>query len=201
MKQNLKNGGSGGNRLFSRLAAGKKKTVIAVCLITVMAFMWVRVLGKKGPQSADAAVMTQDVTDGQTKPELKISFMELPKVEGRNDVLTRDFFAVGSWRDFMRGGEGKSGGIEEVSVVSRKGGEETARRVAEKLKLEAIVLGKNPLAIINDMRLSVGDKLFIRDGINTYECEVTEIEENMVSIRCGETEVTLRLTQTSIIDY
>jgi hypothetical protein len=201
MKQNLKNGGSGGNRLFSRLAAGKKKTVIAVCLITVMAFMWVRVLGRKGPQSADAAVMTQDVTDGQTKPELKISFMELPKVEGRNDVLTRDFFAVGSWRDFMRGGEGKSGGIEEVSVVSRKGGEETARRVAEKLKLEAIVLGKNPLAIINDMRLSVGDKLFIRDGINTYECEVTEIEENMVSIRCGETEVTLRLTQTSIIDY
>jgi hypothetical protein len=201
MKQDLKNGGSGGNRLFSRLAAEKKKTVIAVCLITVMVFMWVRVLGRKGPQSANAAVMAQEVTDGQTKPELKISFMELPKVEGRNDVLTRDFFAVGNWRDFMRGGEGKSGGIEEVSVVSRKGGEETARRVAEKLKLEAIVLGKNPLAIINDKRLSVGDKLFVRDGTNTYECEVSEIEEDMVFIRCGETEVTLRLTQTSIIDY
>jgi hypothetical protein len=198
MKQDLKNGGSGGNRLFSRLAAEKKKTVIAVCLITVMVFMWVRVLGRKGPQSADAAVMAQEVTDGQTKPELKISFIELPKVEGRNDVLTRDFFAVGNWRDFMRGGEGKSGGIEEVSVVSRKGGEETARRVAEKLKLEAIVLGKNPLAIINDKRLSVGDKLFVRDGTNTYECEVAEIEEDMVFIRCGEAEVTLRLTQTSI---
>jgi hypothetical protein len=163
--------------------------------------MWVRVLGKKGPQSADAAVMAQEVTDGQTKPELKISFMELPKVEGRNDVLTRDFFAVGSWRDFMRGGEGKSGGIEEVSIVSRKGGEETARRIAEKLKLEAIVLGENPRAFINDKLLSVGDKLFVRDGTNTYECEVAEIEEDMVFIRCGETEVTLRLTQTSIIDY
>jgi hypothetical protein len=201
MKQNLKNSDNKNNKIFDRLAAGKKKTVIAVCLITVMVFMWVRVLGRKGPQSANAAVVAQEVTDGQTKPELKISFMELPKVEGRNDVLTRDFFAVGNWRDFMRGGEGKSGGIEEVSVVSRKGGEETARRVAEKLKLEAIVLGKNPLAIINDKRLSVGDKLFVRDGTNTYECEVAEIEEDMVFIRCGETEVTLRLTQTSIIDY
>jgi hypothetical protein len=201
MKQNLKNGGSGGNRIFGRLAAEKKKTVIAVCLITAMVFMWVRVLGRKGPQSANAAVMAQEVTDGQTKPELKISFMELPKVEGRNDVLTRDFFAVGSWRDFMRGGEGKSGGIEEVSVVSRNGGEETVRRVAEKLKLEAIVLGENPRAFINDKLLSVGDKLFVRDGTNTYECEVAKIEENMVFIRCGEAEVTLRLTQTSIIDY
>jgi hypothetical protein len=201
MKQNLKNGGSGGNRIFGRLAAEKKKTAIAVCLITAMFFMWVKVLGRKGPQSANAAIVAQEVTDGQTKPELKISFMELPKVEGRNDVLTRDFFAVGNWRDFMRGGEGKSGGIEEVSVVSRNGGEETVRRVAEKLKLEAIVLGENPRAFINDKLLSVGDKLFVRDGTNTYECEVAKIEENMVFIRCGEAEVTLRLTQTSIIDY
>jgi hypothetical protein len=213
MKQNLKNGGSGGNdstgspsraksrdRIFGRLAAEKKKTAIAVCLITVMFFMWVKVLGRKGPQSASAAVVAQEVNEGQVNSELKISFMELPKVEGRNDVLTRDFFAVSSWRDFMRGGEGKSGG-EEVSVVSRNGGEETARRVAEKLKLEAIVLGENPRAFINDKLLSVGDKLFVKDGTNTCECEVAKIEENMVFIRCGEAEVTLRLTQTSIIDY
>jgi len=201
MKQNLKNNGNRSNKLFGRLAAEKKKTVIAVCLITVMVFMWVRVLGRKGPQSANAAVMKQEATGGQTNPELKISYIELPKVEGRNDVLTRDFFAVGSWRDFMRGGEGKSGGIEEVSVVSRDGSEEIVRRVAEKLKLEAIVLGENPRAFINDKLLSVGDKLFITDGINTYECEVAKIEENTVFIRCGEAEVTLRLTQTSIIDY
>jgi len=198
MKQNLKSGGSGGNRLFSRLAAGKKKTVIAVCLITVMVFMWVRVLGRKGPQSANAAVVAQEVTEGQMNSKLKISFIELPKVEGRNDVLTRDFFAVGNWRDFMRGGKGKSGDVEEVSVVSKDGSEETVRRVAEKLKLEAIVLGENPQAFINDKLMSVGDKLFVGDGINTYECEVAEIKENMVSIRCGETEVTLRLMQTLI---
>lgn len=201
MKQNLRNSGNRSNRIFGRLAAEKKKTVIAVCLITVMVFMWVRVLGRKGPQSTNAAEAAE-VTEGQMNSKLKISFMELPKVEGRNDVLTRDFFAVGSWRDFMRGGEGKLIDDGRGMMDDRgEGGEETARRVAEKLKLEAIVLGKNPLAIINDKRLSVGDKLFVRDGTNTYECEVAEIKENMVSIRCGEAEVTLRLTQTSIIDY
>ena len=88
--------------------------------------------------------------------------------------------------------------MEEVSAVSKNGSEETARWIAKKLKLEAIVLGENPRAFINDKLLSVGDKLFIRDGINTCECEVAKIEENMVFIRCGETEVTLRLTQTSV---
>jgi hypothetical protein len=199
MKQNLKNS-SEGNRLFGRFAAEKKKTAVAVCLIAVMVFMWVRVLGRKGPQSANASEATE-VTESQMNPGLKISFIELPKVEGRNDVLTRDFFAVGSWWDFVGGGEGNSGGAEEVSIVSRDGSEKTIRFVAEKLKLEAIALGENPLAVINDTRLSVGDKLFVRNGTDMYECEVAKIEENRVLIRCGEAEITLRLMQTPVTDY
>jgi len=202
MKQNPGNSGNKANRLLGQLAAKKKKTIIAVCLITVMVFMWLRVLGKKTPQSAKAAVIAQEMSNGQTNSELKISFIELPRVEGRNDALTRDFFAANGWQDFMRGGEGKNlDGIEEVNVVSRDGSEELVRRVADKLKLEAIVFGENLRAFINDELLSAGDKLFVVDGIDTYECEVTGIEENMVLIRCGEAEITLRLTQTSIIDY
>jgi hypothetical protein len=198
MKQNLKNNGSRNNRILGRLLAEKKKTVIAVCLITVMILMWVRLLVKKGPQSAEAAVMTQEVTDRQTSPELKVSFIELPKIAGRNNILTRDFFTVSNWQDFVAGREGNSGGIKEVSVVPRDGSEETIRQIAGKLRLEAIVQGENPHAFINDKLLSVGDKLFIGDGINTHECEVVKIEETKVVIRCGQAEVTLRLTQTFI---
>lgn len=201
MKQNMKNNDSGGNRLFNRLAAEKKKTIIAVCLIIVMVFMWVRVLGRKGPQSANAADAAAEVTESQMNSKLKISFIKLPKINGRNDVLTRDFFVVDDWWDFMRGGEENSSGAEAVSVVSGDGSKETIGRAAAKLKLEAIVLGENPQAFINDEMLSVGDKLSVRDGINTYECEVAEIGENMVLIKCGEAEVTLKLTQTSVIDY
>jgi hypothetical protein len=198
MKQNLRNSVNKSNRIFDRLATEKKKTVIAVCLITVMVLMWVRVLGRKGPQSANAAE-TAEVTAGQMSPELKVSFIELPKVKGRNDVLTRDFFAVSDWQDFMRGGEGKLIDDGRGMMDDKRGGnEEIARWVAVKLKLEAIVLGENPQAFINDKLLLVGDKLFIRDGTSTYECEITKIEENTVFIKCGEAKVTLRLTQTSI---
>jgi hypothetical protein len=190
MKQNVRNHGNRSNRLFSQLAAEKKKTVIALCLIGLMVFMWARVLGGKTPEAAKAAV-----TINQANSELKISFIELPKVKGRNDVLAKDFFAADGWQDFMRGGEGKSlAGIKEVDIVSRDGNEEVFKRVAEKLKLEAIGLGKNPRAFINDELLTVGDKLLVSDRADKYECEVVGIEKNIVFIRCGEAKITLNLT-------
>ena len=194
MKQNIRNRDNRTNRPFSRLAAEKKKAVIALCLIGVMVFMWTRVLGGKTPQTAKAAVTARD--SGQPNSELKISFIELPKVKGRNDALAGDFFDADSWRGFMRDGEGENlTSIEEVSVVSKNGSEEVIRRVAEKLKLEAIGLGKNPQAFINDKLLSAGDKLLVRDKADVYECEVIEIGENRVFIRCGEAKITLRLMQ------
>jgi len=187
MKQNLKNNANGANRLFSQLAAEKKKTVMVLCLIAVMVFMWVKLLGKKTPETAAAALRRDEAMGEQSNSQLKISFIELSKVPGRNDVLTRDFFASGGWGDFTKEG------TKEVNVVSRDGSEEVIRRVAEKLKLEAIVLGENPQAFINDKLLSVGDKLLVRDGVKTYECEVVGIEENAVFIRCGEAEIKLKL--------
>ena len=189
MKQNLKNNGNGANRLFSQLAAEKKKTSMALCLIAVMVCMWVKLLGKKTPETAAAALRRDEAMREQSNSQLKISFIELSKVPGRNDVLTRDFFASGSWQDFTKEG------TKEVSVVSKDGSKEVVRRVAEKLKLEAIVLGENPQAFINDKLLSVGDELLVRDGVKTYECEVVGIEENAVFIRCGEAEIKLKLTE------
>ena len=110
MEQNLRS-----NKIVSRLAAEKKKTVCALCLIALMAFMWVRVLFKKGPESVEATPTAKKLDS-----EFKVSFVELPEVEGRNDVLTRDFFAANGWQNFIRDGEGENlAGIKEVSVVSR----------------------------------------------------------------------------------
>ena len=188
MKQNVRDNSSGPNRIMSQLAAEKKKTITALCLIGLMVFMWVKVLGGKTPQSAEATLMAQkaNLDTSRVNSELKISFIELPKVKGRNDVLTRDFFAADGWQ-VMRGGE--------VNVVSKDGSEGVVTRIAKKLNLEAIGLGKNPQAFINDKLLSVGDKLLVRDGVNTYECEVIGIEENTVSVRYGEVEIQLKLAQ------
>ena len=195
-----KRSGNGPNRLMSQLAVEKKKAVIALCLITIMAFMWIRVLGGKTPQAAEAEPTGREVTGEQSNSKLKISFIELPNVKGRNDVLNRDFFTVNSWQEFLRDGQGRRlGDIEEVNVVSRNGSEEIARRIAEKLKLEAIELGENPLCFINNKLLSVGDKLLVRDGVNAYECEVIGIEETEVFIRYADSEIRLKLTQATEI--
>jgi len=197
----MRNDGNRANRLVGRLAAEKKKSVTVLCLVLVMVFMWVRVLTRRTPGAAEAAFMTEEAdVEGQSNPELEISFIELPEVAGRNDVITRDFFASDGWQEFVDEEVENLVGIEEVSVVSTDGSEEVIRRVAEKLKLEAIVLSENPRAYINDKVLWVGDKLLVEDGVDMYECEVVGIEGKTVVIRCREAEITLKLTQTSIID-
>ncbi len=224
MKQDMRNNSSQdalrhnrANKFFNRLAAEKKKTVFAVCLITLMVFMWVRVLGKKMPETAEATlgqparrtslwvggeVVTSDTS--KSNPELKVTFIELPKVSGRNNSVTRDFFDSDDWwRFIIAGEERKIADIEEVSVL-KGGSEEIARQVAERLKLEAIGFGEHPRAFINGKPLSVGDKLLIVDGgskparrtslwAGGYECEVVGIEEDKVFIRCREAEITLKL--------
>ena len=69
------------------------------------------------------------------------------------------------------------------------------KRVAGKLKLEAIGLSEIPEVFINDKLLTVGGKLPVKDGGETYECEVVRIERDMVLIRCGEAEIKLKLMQ------
>jgi len=196
MRQNARNSGNIANRLFNQLAVQKKKTVLALCLITLMAFMWIRVLTRKAPQAAKAGLLAGQMdVETQSERELKISFVELPQAAGRNDVITRDFFDSGGWQDFVDGQGRKSTGVEEVDIISKEGDQEVIRRIAEKLNLEAIVLSENPQAFINDKLLSVGDKLLIGDGVDKYECEVVEIKENTVVMRCREARITLKLTQ------
>jgi hypothetical protein len=201
MRQKVTNHSGLTRGLMGQLAAEKKKAVTTLCLILVMAFMWLRVLTKNAPEASQASLITGQLNpQDQVSQELNVSFIELPKVAGRNDVITRDFFTSNGWRYFGNGQKEKAV-IEEVNIVSKNGNEEVIRKVAEKLKLEAtVVLGTNPRAYINDKVVSVGDKVLIRDGIDTYECEVIEIKENTVVIKCREAEVTLKLTQASMIE-
>ena len=189
MRQEQVKNGSGGNRFISRLAGEKKKTAAAVCLITVMVIMWVRVFSKKMPVKAEAAATGYTELMNNAKSKLEITFIELPQVIGRNDVLTRDFFDADGWQNF------RNDGRAEASYAPGNINDEAVEGIAKKLTLEAIVMGRNPQAFINDKLLSVGDKLPVREGSEILECEVSRIEEETVYIRCGETEITLKLTK------
>ena len=198
MRRKTKNSSNGeANKILSALV-DKKKAVLAACLVAVMAFMWIRLLRKDAPQSAQANPTMQQTSassQGQPATPSKISFVELPKVPGRHDVIARDFFAPGDWWKSIKGIEGQNRtGAEEVRVVSAKGDREVINLLGARLNLEAIV--KDPLqAFINGKLLSVGDKLLIREGVRTLDCEVVQIEQNQVAIRCGQSQVTLKLSQ------
>ncbi len=182
-------------RLLGRLAVERKKAVTTACLVIVMIFMWVRVLTKNTPEVAEAtSPTTVSNVEGPSDEAMKVSFVGLPKVAGRNDVITRDFFVADGWRHFV-GGRRRFADIEEVNVLSQNGSEEVVRKVAEKLRLEAISLSNNPLTCINNRVLYVGDRMLISDGNDKYECEVAAIKENTVVIKCREAEITLRLVQ------
>jgi hypothetical protein len=177
------------------MGADRKKVIVAVGLICVMVFMWVRVIAGKGPEGA-AAIMLQPEANPtlSSNSGLDVCFVDLPKVRGRNDVLTTDFFAADGWQQFT--GPGANGlGSERVEVVVNDGAEEAIRRVAGKLKLQAILLDKTPQAFINDRLLLVGDKLTVKDGGNVYEFEVVRISQNVVSVKCKDAQITMKLVK------
>jgi hypothetical protein len=197
MKQHFGYGGPGPKRFLARLMIEKKKTAVALCLITVMALMWARVLGKRAAQAAQTPLMQADGETAQpvANPEHRISLTELPKVKGRHDKLTRDFFQSNGWRNFGKAGQGHGSGIKEVSVESKDGSEEVVRRIAGRLNLQAILSAENPQVFINNKLLSVGDKLVVKEGVDTFECEVVEIHEHEVSMRFQEARITLKLAR------
>ena len=80
-----------------------------------------------------------------------------------------------------------------MSIVSKDGNEEVIRRVAGKLKLEATIVGSKPQALINGQQRYIGDKMPISDGADTYECEVIDIRDNTVVIKCREAEIRLSI--------
>lgn len=188
------------NRLLSQLAADKKKTAVVLCLLAVMAIMWARAFRTGAREGTVETSMPTKVeaSAARLSSDLKISFIELPEVVGRNDVLKRDYFAADGWWSFIGGGQRRTVlDVEEMSVVSKEGSEDVVRRVAAKLQLEAIALDENAQAFINNRLLRVGDTLVIKDGVSKYECEVLMIEESTVLMRCGEGKITLRLRSAS----
>jgi hypothetical protein len=195
MNRNVKNSENSSSGIVGRLASEKKKTVLAVCLVALMAFMWIKVLTRKEPASANAEIMSSQAgKEIQHEKEAKVSYVDLPEVSGRNDLITRDIFVSNGWKDF----DNKNNSVvltREVNVVPGDVTESVIRKIADSMDLEACVMGENPRAYINDKILSVGDLLLVSNGNSKYECEVVLIKDNSVVLRCGKAEVILKLKQ------
>jgi hypothetical protein len=158
-----------------------------------MIFMWIRVLGSKGPEGVEAALLSVGSnTAAVQKTAAKITFRQLPVVQGRNDILSRNFFDGTGFADIL---EGRSSSVKEDKSSSKNDNERSISHLAGKLNLVAICGGSNPQAFINDKLVASGDKLIVEDGNKTFECEVAEITEHEVKVVYLESAIMLKLPQ------
>jgi hypothetical protein len=175
---------------------GGKKTAVACALVSIMLFMWVRVLSGPRPSAADAASPSRPTATLPGTGPAKVTFRELPKTPGRHDSIARDFFAAPDGSFIRRNTADRNTGTEkEVPIASSYNVQEVIQRVARKLKLEAVLWSESPRAFLNDQLLSVGSKLTVKDGTGSFEFEVLQIYMDSVLVGCDDMQLTLKLAQ------
>jgi hypothetical protein len=173
---------------------GRKKASLAAGLAVVMGFMWVRVLTGHKPQAvgaADAPPPAKSAPAGQTPVKLK--YVTLPVIPGRDDTIERDFFAGRNWSAFSKSSGSTTGTDTEVVQPNIDRTSENISTVAKKLNLQAVLLTGQPEAFINDQAVKVGDTFSFREGADLYLFEVKQIHDDSVLVECGGQSVTLKM--------
>jgi hypothetical protein len=171
------------SKIISRAMVEKKKTAMALCLVVVMAVMWIRAFGGKTPTGAEAVVLSPQAPSSQSNPKTEVSFLDLPYVKGRNDVLNRDFFTV------------KGFSLTAGNAKTNDDSDEHIKSVIENLKLDASGIGRIPQVFINGKVYTIGDELTFEDNGGIYKFEIVRIEKESVLIKYGQSKVELRFKQ------
>lgn len=206
MKQDGTNFDSSPN-LIVRAPMQKKKVIIAIALIAVMAFMWLRVfLREKGPvvQKANAAMVANGYKQKKDAHQIRLSYIDLPVIPGRNDKITRDIFAPKDWTEFAqsKSPDGTTLGTD-VNVQSNSDSDaerhkSNLKQIATNIKLDAILTmndGKQASALIQDKLVAVGSYVPVNYNNFMYELIVTEIDSNSVTLKWKDFTVTVKMLQ------
>ena len=189
---------SSAGRILGRLRRGGKKTAVACALVSIMLFMWVRVLIGHRPAATEAAPPSRPAETLPRTGPVKVTLVELPKTPGWHDTIARDFFAAPDGSFARRNAAGRNTDTEkEVPAASSNNVQEVIQRVARTLKLDAVFLRENPQAFLNGDLLRVGDKLTVKDGTASYEFEVLQIYMDSVLVACDGVQLTLKLAPVS----
>lgn len=172
----------------------RKKAALAAGLVVMLGIMWVRVLIGHKPQAAAAAetpAASKPVATGRAS--VKVEYVNLPVIPGRNDTIECDFFTGRDWSGLAKNAGSKTGTDTEVvrPTVDRTS---DVDKVARKMNLQAVILkGDRPEAFINDLPVHVGDAVPFQDGADLYVFEVKRIGDDSVLVECGGKSVTLKM--------
>jgi hypothetical protein len=151
-------------------------------LVGIVAVVW---LLRPGPQTSGAQGLTTKVLEDSHQDRLRSvrPKKDLPLVPGRHDRIHRDFFRLSM--DAAPPME-----IEENTTTEEKTGDfpdlPSQEVLNPTLQLKAIMVGTRPRALINDVIISVGEKVkLIADAPNDDVFEVTAIDDQTVTLNRG----------------
>lgn len=188
-----------------RVIESKRKIYVASALVAVMAFMWVRVFmsDKAGPESTEAAQVQALIESTQQEETIKISYIDLAVVPGRNDILTHDMFGSKSFRD-----ETEKPNIEAVDVTTEQGDpqqeeKELVAQAAKMIKLNAITVGVNGNkneAFIGDKLMLVGQTFDVVHDRQKFTFTISQISKNKVVLKWNELSVTIWMSREKGLD-
>lgn len=179
---------STGRKVRQYLAMEKTKSIVAVSLVSLMVFMWVRVLSDSDKSNkAEAANSATETTATQKTGQVSVRYVKLPVVKGRNDKLVRDFFSTDT----------ESGG-KDMKVVDKSDNPDQDRRdaimrLAEKVQLEVIAVAGHSQALIGGKLVCEGDSFDLEDKGQVYKFEVVRIDENEVVLRCEDVRLEVKM--------
>lgn len=183
-------------------SVGQGKIILAIVLVGVMGFLWIRVFLRHGKPAAASAKPTtskasQAAAAAKSTLPVRLSYASLAVVPGRQDRLARDLFsepdsAVFPWQQ-------KPAQAEQPSAVTpiEDPWDKQIRPFMERIVVDAI--GTDPKgtaqAFIQDRFLSVGDVLPLHQGQKQYEVKVKEIHSNSVVLEWQDHAVTLKMSE------
>jgi hypothetical protein len=191
---------NGVSDLLHRSPFRRPRVIAATLLVTVMAFMWIKVLiNHRAEKNEAAAAVARTAAEAQavgtqTQRQTRISLLPLPVVPGRNDTLTNDIFTANGWNTFPgaadTGSKGPDGAIRTYDG-------DFIDKIAQSISLEAVITGPNPEAFIGNKLVSVGHILAVRYNDKIYEFTVAQILENKVVLKWDDVSVVLKMSQSN----
>ncbi|MFA5293208.1 MAG: hypothetical protein WC496_09265 [Phycisphaerae bacterium] len=181
----------------ARNTAQRKKLIVALLLMAVMAVMWIRVFaGKNKPASASAAVSSVVNPLLPQAQSQKMEYIELPYIPQRHDIIANDFFTTKNFKKFKRQDQYTTNNRQvNLAETMDEKFDTPAAAAAASLRLIAIVNDKKPQAFIENRLFEKGQSFRFKFDGQVYRFRVTKILADRVELDCNGIIITKKIPQ------
>ena len=173
------------------------KTVLAIILVIMLVFMWMRIFINKGKNVDEAAAAMEQLhaqQENNDTTDFNLVYVELPFEKGRHDAIENDLFVPKDFYEKQKPSEVKTNTGNDKGRISKN----QVSAILRHLDVGAIIKRNDSpgyKAFINGNLLKDGEILSVKFGGNSFELKVLEILSDEVIFDCNETIISFKMSQ------